>query len=147
VRQVRPLTPPLIAKRPVDGRGLVLPSGQIVFPTPTDWLVCRDDLLTDVCTEEQLLKSYQILEEGTFLSRARCVQIEESTGVGSTRTPAELVKAISRLARITIGDIRIDFTPGQLEEIAHRAAKRGYTVEQEIGRIVDRIKDEIFYKS
>jgi hypothetical protein len=61
-------------------------------------------------------------------------------------TPADLVAAIERLASIAIGAVKVEFSPGQLEEIAHRAAKRGRSVEAELNAAVDRIKDEIFHR-
>jgi hypothetical protein len=42
--------------------------------------------------------------------------------------------------------VKVEFSPGQLEEIAHRAAKRGRSVEAELNAAVDRIKDEIFHR-
>lgn len=56
------------------------------------------------------------------------------------------MRAIDRLASIAIGDIRLPFTPGQLAELQHRAAKRGRTVEQEMRAVVSRIEEELFYK-
>jgi hypothetical protein len=82
---------------------------------------------------------------GLHLSRAECNTIEEITGLGTTRTPADLVKAVERLASIRIGDVRLPFTPGQLEELQHRARKRGHSVEQEMRAVVGRIEDELFY--
>jgi hypothetical protein len=82
---------------------------------------------------------------GLQLSRAECNTIEEITGLGTTRTPAELLKAVERLASIRIGDVRLPFTPGQLEELQHRARKRGHSVEQEMRAVVGRIEDELFY--
>jgi hypothetical protein len=80
------------------------------------------------------------------LSRTECNHLEAYTGVGSTRTPDEFTRAVSRLASICIGDIRIPFTPGQLAELAHRAHKRGRSVEEEMRAVVSRIEDELFYK-
>lgn len=83
---------------------------------------------------------------GLLLSAADCRAIEETTGFGTTRSPAALRAAVERLATIAIGDIRLAFTPGQLEEIAHRAGKRGRTIEQEMKAVVDRIEDELFHR-
>lgn len=94
---------------------------------------------------QKLDEKYEIVEEGLLLPRALCVQIEQTTGIGTTQSAAKLVPAIERLARISIGTIKIEFTPGQLEEIKRRATKRGITVKQELQRCVDRVKDEIFF--
>lgn len=118
-----------------------------MFPNPGDYLIHRGAQVIDVCDEATLKRSYMVVEEGLFVPKETCDLIECITGVGTARTPKELLAAIDRLAFIEIGGIRIQFTPGQLEEIKHRAEKRGYTVAQELGRIVDRIKDEIFFRS
>lgn len=87
------------------------------------------------------------LPPGLTLTAAECNQIEEVTGIGTTRSAADLLKAIERLATIAVGDIRIPFTPGQLAELSHRAMKRGHTVEQEMKQAVARIEDELFYRA
>lgn len=82
---------------------------------------------------------------GLQLSVAECNTLEELTGLGTTRNAAFLIQAVARLASIRVGDIRIPFTPGQLAELAHRAEKRGHTIEAEMKAAVARIEDEIFY--
>lgn len=114
---------------------------------PGDWIVTIGADVVDVCSEKEFPTKYERIQDGLLLPRPLCTLLEETTGVGTTRNPEELTHAIERLARISIGDVKIPFTPGQIEEIAHRAQKRGLSVQQEIQRIVDRIKDEIFYKS
>jgi hypothetical protein len=80
------------------------------------------------------------------LSGADCNRLEETLPLGCTQSPSSLVAAVERLASLRFGDIRIPFTPGQLQEIQHRAAKRGRTVEAEMQAVVDRIRDELFYR-
>lgn len=114
---------------------------------PTDWIISIGTDIVDVCPDKQFAGRYAIVEEGLLVPTKVCREIEETTGIGTTRNVTELLKAVDRLARVAIGDVKIPFTPGQLEEIKHRALKRGLSLQQEIQRIVDRIKDEIFYKS
>jgi hypothetical protein len=83
---------------------------------------------------------------GLHLSPLDCNELEAVTGLGSTRTPQHLLAAVERLASIKIGDIRLPFTPGQLAELQHRAAKRGHSVEAEMRAVVARIEDELFYR-
>ena len=83
---------------------------------------------------------------GLHLSPGDCNEIEAVTGLGTTRSVQHLLAAVERLASIRIGDIRLPFTPGQLAELQHRAAKRGHSVEQEMRAVVARIEDELFYK-
>lgn len=114
---------------------------------PGDWIIQRGVDLIGVLTDKAFREEYEFVIDGLLVPQATCQQIEAITGIGTTKTPDELYNAVDRLARVSIGHVKIDFTPGQLEEIKHRARKRGLTVEQELSRIVDRIKDEIFYKS
>lgn len=114
---------------------------------PGDWVVQRGTDLIGVLPDRTFREEYEFIVEGLLVPRKVCTEIEQITGIGTTISPTELVKAVDRLARVAIGDVRIDFTPGQLEEIKHRAQKRGRTVQQELQSVIDRIKDEIFYKS
>lgn len=83
---------------------------------------------------------------GLSLSALDCRTLEDLVGIGTTRSAPDLLKAVERLGSIRIGDIRLPFTPGQLNEIQHRAQKRGRTVEAEMQAVVDRLQDELFYK-
>jgi hypothetical protein len=83
---------------------------------------------------------------GLQLSSAEIRALDDLLGLGATRSGPDLVKAVERLASLRFGDIRIPFTPGQLAEIQHRAAKRGRTVQAEMQAVVDRLQDELFYK-
>lgn len=101
----------------------------------------------DAATPAHLDQRYETIEEGALsLPAAACRQLDETLGIGATRTAVQLIAAVERLARIEIGTIRIGFTPGQLEELAHRAEKRGHTVLQELQAVVRRIEDEIFHR-
>jgi hypothetical protein len=85
-------------------------------------------------------------QPGLQLSPGACNRLEETLGLGATRSPEFLTIAVERLASMQIGDIRIPFTPGQLAELQHRAEKRGRTVEAEMRAVVARIEEELFYK-
>lgn len=123
-----------------------LADGRVKHAAEGDWLIAQGRLSIDVVGAAQLTTLYQIDEPGSrTFSAAVCDRLEQTTGLGSTRTGEELVKAVERLARIQIGTIHVDFTPGQLEEIHQRATKRGHTVEQELRAAVDRVKDAIFW--
>jgi len=80
------------------------------------------------------------------LDAQTCRQLDDILGLGATLSATTLVKAVDRLGSMRIGDIRIPFTPGQLQELQHRALKRGRTVEAEMRAVVARIEEEIFYK-
>lgn len=114
---------------------------------PGDWIISRGALIVDWARGHALDEKYEILYEGTLAVPPAVVKrIEATTGLGTGRDPYGLVEAIERLASISIGTIHVEFTPGQLAEIAHRAGKRGHTVQQELEAAVDRIKGEIFHR-
>jgi hypothetical protein len=72
-------------------------------------------------------------------------QIDTLLGLGSTASPTALLAAIRAWAGITIGDIRVDFPPAQLAEIALRAEKQGKPPEVIVRDIVDQLSRDFFY--
>jgi len=115
---------------------------------PGDWLITQGRLTVDLVGSTALTTRYEVLDprDQTLPPEARD-RLERTLGLGATRTPEDLITAVERLAAISIGSIHIEFTPGQLEEIKYRATKRGRTVEQELQAVVDRIKEELFWRS
>jgi len=126
---------------------IALVDGRVAQANRGDICVTRGELSLDVLPPKTFADRYEVIASGVLtLSAADCARIEEIAGVGCTRSAADLVKAIERLCTIRIGDIRIPFTPGQVEELRHRARKRGRTLEAEMKAVVARIEDELFYK-
>jgi hypothetical protein len=134
------------ATQPARG---TLPDGTEIFVRPGDWAIYAGTSSTVVAVvgAAEFPGPYEIVAEGTLtLSRAERELIEATTGVGTTQTAMALLQAVQRLARISIGDVNIPFTPGQMEELKYRAEKRGQTVAQTLQAVVDRIRDEIFHR-
>lgn len=94
----------------------------------------------------QLARLAAAPEPGLHLTPRDCHRLDDLVGLGASRAPETLLAAVERLASLRFGDIRIPFTPGQLSEIQHRAAKRGRTVEAEMQAVVARIRDELFFQ-
>lgn len=137
-----------MAVRSATGGGYELVDGRRVTVNPGDWLITRGKAIIDVVADKKLRDSYQVIDAGAVsIPMATCVILENTLGIGATHSPERLVAAVERLATIRIGEIRIDFTPGQLEEIATRARKRNQTVEQAMQAVVDRIREELFWRS
>lgn len=140
--------PVLIAVLLPEDRVVELASGQRVQGRIGDWLITRGRVVVDLVGQSKLRERYQIVDPRALtLTGQERDRLEATTGVGSTRTTTDLLIAVERLAAISIGSIHVDFTPGQLEEIAYRAKKRGRTVEQELRAVVDRIKEDLFWRS
>lgn len=147
-RTVRAKLPLLTAVRLATDQKVVLPDGRTIPAVAGDWLITRGRLTIDVVGQAQLAERYSLVDAGErLLTTAVCTRLEQTLGLGATTNIDNLIAAVERLAKISIGTIAIDFTPGQLEEITYRAIKRGRTVEQELQAVVDRIREEIFWKS
>lgn len=145
---MRAKPPVLTAVRIASDTRVRLADGRDVQATAGLWLVNNGRITVDVLSEALLRERYQIVDQGERrLTAVDCARLELTTGVGSTRTAADLCAAVERLARITIGTVQVDFTPGQLEEIAYRAKKRGQTVQQALQAVIDRIREELFWRS
>lgn len=71
-------------------------------------------------------------------------KIETLLGGGQIQTPEQLLTKIRAWAGISIGNIRLSFTPAQLEEIAHRAAKQEKTPREIAEAIVVQLADQFF---
>jgi hypothetical protein len=83
---------------------------------------------------------------GLHLTPLQVAVLETALGVSVPLTPATLVARVEAVTAVSIGDVRIPFTPGQLQELSHRAQKRGRTLDQEIRAVVARISDELFHQ-
>lgn len=139
---------PLTAVRIVSPQDVPLADGRVLAALPGDWLICRGRQQIDVVGDGILRERYQVVETGAVtLSLADVTRLEETLGVGNAQSTTRLLPAVERLAKIEIGHIRIEFTPGQLEEIALRAKKRNQTIAQAIQSVIDRIREEIFWKA
>jgi hypothetical protein len=140
--------PPLTAVRLATDQAITLPDGRVKSAVAGDWLITRNRITIDLCGPAQLAERYQVVDGNErMLSTAICTRLEETLGIGATRNVDSLVDAVERLARISVGEIHVDFTPGQLDEIKQRATKRGQTIQQALQAVVDRIREEIFWKS
>lgn len=147
-RQILAHRPTLVATEVIAPHTVTDQGGRLVRAEPGDWIITEGTRVLDVVSEAVLASRYERVDPGAVvLASDRCQTLEGLLGVGATRTPETLLAAVQRLAHITIGTITIDFTPGQLEEISQRAKKRGQTVEQALRAVVDRIRDEIFWRS
>lgn len=73
-------------------------------------------------------------------------QIEQTLRGGALKSPEDLVKRVQSWAGITIGGIRLDFSPAQLEEIGVRAAKQGKTPKEIVEDIVHQMESAFFWE-
>ncbi len=132
--------PILTAVPVVKEQVVILPTGDEVRAWPGEWLITRDQQTIEVLSQTAFARAYEQTEDvGIPVSGAIRSRIERTLGLGSTETPEHLATAVERAARLVIGDIRVDFTLGQWEHLAHRAGKMGLTVEALVLRVVERV--------
>jgi hypothetical protein len=87
-----------------------------------------------------------IPSEGRYavLSQKELQQLEDLLGGGSILNGDDLLKKVQRLAGITYGHIRLQFSPGQLEDLKRKADRQGKTVEQLVEQMAPRIHEQFF---
>ena len=71
-------------------------------------------------------------------------QVDALLGLGSTQSPAALLAALRAYAGISIGGIRLEFSPAQLAEIAYRADKQGKSPQAVVEDIVQQMSWRFF---
>lgn len=130
---------PVVADQEVS-----LPDGLSVTARTGEWLITNVDQVVDVLSPARFARLYEPAEDkGLVLNGEARTRVERSLGIGSTETPEHLVTAVERLARLTIGDIVVTFTPGQWDYLQHRASKAGLPVKEFVTRMVGRMSEEI----
>lgn len=127
---------------------VTMPDGRPIPIVAGDWVIYRGKTPIDVTNDHGLAARYQAISpQDLTLDLPTRERLEATLGIGATQSSEALVAAVARLARIEIGTVQIPFTPGQLEEIATRAKKRGQTIGQALEAVVARIRDELFWRS
>jgi hypothetical protein len=123
-----------------------LPDGRVWHGLPGDVRLVHNGLVVEVAPGARFAADYELARPAVLsLDAAACAELERTLGLGATRSPEACLAAVARLATIAVGEVRIDFTPGQLGELQHRAGKRGHTLQEELQAVVDRVADEIFH--
>ena len=137
--------PAMMAVPVVRPQTVTLPDGSHLTTQVGEWMITREERVVDVVSTHELRKRYEPTEkEGLLVSGDTRARIERILGMGSTETPEMLATAVERMARFKIGDIRVDFTPGQWDHLTHRATKMGLTVGDMLKRLVDRFTQDLW---
>lgn len=111
-----------------------------------DWVITKGAIVQTVVTDVVYRARYESVDErGLLLTGADRTLLERTLGFGATETPQHLTTAVRRLASLTIGNVEIDFTPGQWEELAARARKRGIPVGALVRQVVDKITGDLWH--
>lgn len=90
------------------------------------------------------LREYPIQGRHLVLDHPELDRLAKTLGGGDVLNGEDLCLKVERLAGISFHNIRLEFTPGQLEEIAWRANRLGLTPEELAARIVKKM-EELFF--
>lgn len=112
---------------------------------PGDWVIVNGTVVIDVVTDAAFQRRFEPVDsEGLVLSGQHQTRLARHLGLGSTETADHVTAAVARLAQLRIGEIDVDFTPGQWEALKHRAEKRGLSVDALMRQIVDKITQDLW---
>ena len=122
-----------------------LQSGHGVRVFPGEWVIYRGLAVVDTITDGRFKQSYEVVGEPQFtVTAGDRATLEKELGFGSTKDSQSLTLAVKRLAALTIGDIKVNFTVSQWEEIARRAEKRRLPVSQYVDQLVQKLTQDIW---
>lgn len=103
------------------------------------------DLDKLVTRQLQRFAKVEVGDRAVVLHGEALEEVDRLLGLGSTQSAAALLAAIRAWAGITIGGVRLDFSPAQLAEIQLRADKQGKTPEAVVQEIVEQLSRDFFY--
>lgn len=97
--------------------------------------------------EQQLTRfvAYPPTRRALLVSDEGIAQIEKALRGGSITTERGLLDRIENWAGVTIGHVRLDFSPEQLREIGVRAQKQNKQPKQVVEDIVGQLQEQFFY--
>lgn len=108
-------------------------------------VMAADGTPVDVLPATVFAERYEPVHEGAVtLDPEHITRIAKVLRFGATKTADDLTKAVEQMATVRIGGIKIDFNPAQVEELKHRASKRGWTVEKYMEYLVGRFTQELW---
>ena len=124
---------------------LTLPSGTVLTGYPGEWVITREATVYAIVSEQEFRQHYAPADR----PKLQITPEDQSTlakllGFGSTNSSLELTRAVEKLARLRIGDVEVNFSPGQWEEIARRAEKRGQPIAKYMIGVVDKVLQDLW---
>lgn len=95
--------------------------------------------------EKRLTETLHAPGTRVVLSTDDCDEIARILCTGlPIRTKPDLLRAVSQAGAVSIGNVRLQFTPTQLQQIEERARKVGDTLDQFVGRVAAKLLTDIF---
>ena len=120
-----------------------LPDGSKRAGYPLDWVIYRQDLVVDVVPHAIFERLYEPVTQGLVVPDEARPQLERVLGIGTTKDVRSLLDAVARLAKLSVGNIQIDFTPGQWEELTRRAAVQNQPLATYLERMVAKLTQDL----
>ena len=140
-QKVRRKQPTLTAEKLSSRQNVFLPGNQLAIGLPGDFLISDEHGPVDL---QKDLKLYDFIEAGMRVPEAHRQRLESILGLGSTQSAENLVAAADRLAKLEIGGLKVDFTPGQWEELRRKAAAQGQSLEVYLARLVQKFGQDFW---
>jgi hypothetical protein len=99
----------------------------------------------DVEVEQRLVETLHAPRSRVVLSLAELEQIAERVGTGlPIRNKADLLRTLDQVARVTLGDVRLVWTPTQLVQIEEKAAKHGMRPAEFVAQVASKLLLDVF---
>jgi hypothetical protein len=133
------------AQQMTEETNIELYSGQRLRAFQGDWIVSRGDRVIDAMTQARFDALYlPVGEPEWILAPSDRSELEKVLGFGATENSSTLTRAVGRLASLSIGDIPVNFTVTQWEELARRAEKRGMPIARYVATIVEKLLQDLW---
>lgn len=102
----------------------------------------------DVCTAQLTrFAKHEPGKRALILGAAAITTLEQTFGGLPLRTFEDIVARVKQLAAIEFHRVQLDFSPSQLAELQHRAARQGRTVDYLANEIIQAICRDFFWQS
>jgi len=134
----------LTAWHPAQAQRVVLPSGYSIYAAIGDWIVANGERIVDVVPPDQFDRCYEFVSQSLTLPDKARADLDRVLGLGATHSANDLVFAVDRLARLQIGEIVVELTPPQWEELKKRAAVQNQPVRVFMERLVAKFTQDLW---
>ena len=144
VREIKS-SPAYTAYQLTERSHIELPSGTVLIGYPGEWVITREATVYAIVSDREFRADYAPANAPKLqISADDQTTLAKILGFGSTNSSLELTRAVEKLARLRIGDVEVNFSPGQWEEIARRAEKRGQPIATYMIGVVDKVLQDLW---
>jgi hypothetical protein len=119
--------------------------GRSIHVQPGMWVILRSGAIVDTLHPKNFEQIYEAVpEKGLTIAGADQAALAQILGFGSTSSSKQLTDCVRKLASCSIGQVAVDFSPAQWEELALRAKKRGLPIEVYVQRLVEKLTQDLW---